>query len=258
MTPPQLGPRTTRLLAAFALVFLLLYAPAMVQVSWGLAWPEAPLNTYFLPAEVVGVLIPVMLLAIGQNKGDVLRWRRPRMAAVFWAVVATLGLAGMLTYAQAGWERLTGIGPPPGLAEILAISGPADFAWLMIGAVLLPAIAEESAFRGYLQSTFEQWSWPAAAILATTALFGLFHHDSYGVPTYLAMGIFLGSLALRTGSIWPGAAAHGANNILAVAQFNGIPEAWWLSNAAWLAPISLALASLGIWRLFFAGAPRTP
>ncbi|MBM3276373.1 MAG: CPBP family intramembrane metalloprotease, partial [Candidatus Sericytochromatia bacterium] len=222
-TRPQPGPRETRLLAAFALAFLLLYAPGMAQVSWGISWPEAPLNTYFLPAEVVGVLIPVLLLAIGQHKPDVLRWRKPPAAAVGWAVVATLGLAGLLTYTQTGWEKLTGIGPPPGLAEILTITGPADLVWLILGAVLLPAIAEESAFRGYLQTTFEQWTWPVAAILASTALFGLFHHDSYGVPTYLAMGVFLGMLSWRTGSIWPGAASHGANNILAVAQFNGIP-----------------------------------
>ncbi len=237
--PGGLGP-------AIALAVLIFLLPSGFALLWIILAPWLPIHASFALIEIAGILIPTLLLARGSRAA--LRWRPAPRAAVLWAMVAAAGLAGILSYAQTLWQQLTGFGPQAGLEEILEIRGPGDAAWLLLGAVLLPAFAEESAFRGFIQSRLERFG-PALAIASTAILFALFHHDAYGVPTYLVMGAFLGYAAWRSGSIWPAAAAHATNNSLALLQANGFPEAWWWERVAILLPVAVLLAVTGLWRL---------
>jgi membrane protease YdiL (CAAX protease family) len=81
-------------------------------------------------------------------------------------------------------------------------------------------IAEEAAFRGYMQSILEDWAGPADAILITSLFFGLVHF-SHGMafalprlPYYLAIGAIYGVLTWRTGSILPSMVLHAGGNAL--------------------------------------------
>ena len=222
--------------------------PPLVTVLWSQVLPGTPVKAYFLPIEILGVLLPTLILTIGTRRSESLRWRKPRLEFVGWAVVAAAGLAGLLSFLQTFWEKATGYGPPPQLPDILGITSASDVALLLAGAVLLPALAEESAFRGFMVARLARFG-PWVAIASTTVLFAVFHHEMYGVPTYLGMGIFLGWLSWRSGSIWPSAAAHATNNLLALAQVNGLSEDWWWANAFWLGPLSLLLAATGLYFL---------
>jgi len=233
---------------AVALALVLLLAPALVGPLWWLIAPWFPDKAAFALIELLGILLPTVLLALGSPRSVALRWRSSPVAACGWAACGAAGLAGVLSYVQALWEHFTGFGPPPGLEAVLHIGSLSDAMWLVAGAVLLPAIAEESAFRGLIQARLERFG-PLLAVAITSGLFAVFHHDAYGIPTYLAMGAYLGWLAWRFGSIWPAAAAHGANNALALLQANGLPEEWWLEHVAVVLPVALALALSGLWRL---------
>ena len=75
-----------------------------------------------------------------------------------------------------------------------------------------PALAEELLFRGYVQRRFlARWS-PAAAIAASTLLFSASHLHPVHALTTLPLGLWLGVVAWRAQSIWPGVLIHGANN----------------------------------------------
>ena len=81
-------------------------------------------------------------------------------------------------------------------------------------------IAEEAAFRGYMQSTLEEWAGPVDAILITSVFFGLIHL-SHGMafalprlPYYIAIGAIYGVLTWRTGSILPAMVLHAGGNAL--------------------------------------------
>ncbi|QDU64351.1 CAAX amino terminal protease self- immunity [Planctomycetes bacterium Pan216] len=95
--------------------------------------------------------------------------------------------------------------------------------WLVIGAlVLVPAIAEEFFFRGYFYRTLEPRLSAARTILVTAVLFGLFHVVSaQGIlverlfPSLL-MGLALGWVRYRTGSIFPPMLLHACHNGLVV------------------------------------------
>lgn len=97
--------------------------------------------------------------------------------------------------------------------------------WKTISPVLLlatmavtPAVIEELCFRGYLFSAFSSVMRPWQTIMATAVLFGLFHVFVGStllierfVPTML-LGVVLGWLAYRSGSVLPGMLMHFLHN----------------------------------------------
>ena len=83
---------------------------------------------------------------------------------------------------------------------------------------LTPAIIEELCFRGYLFSSIRRAVSPFQTILITAALFGLFHVLTGSallierfVPSTL-MGLIIGWVAYRTGSVFPGIVIHFVHN----------------------------------------------
>jgi membrane protease YdiL (CAAX protease family) len=102
---------------------------------------------------------------------------------------------------------------------------------------IVPALCEELFFRGFLLRAFRSAMSPTVAIIFTAALFGLFHvlvRDALMLerfPPTALLGLVLGWLAVRTGSLWPGVVLHVVHNttVLLLPQWN----AWlgnWVSN----------------------------
>ena len=89
--------------------------------------------------------------------------------------------------------------------------------WVAVG-VAAP-IFEEALFRGYLfAGILHSRAGGAGAIAGTSALWALIHVP-YGWPyavIVLALGIFLGVVRLRSGSLYPCIALHILNNLLSL------------------------------------------
>jgi membrane protease YdiL (CAAX protease family) len=79
---------------------------------------------------------------------------------------------------------------------------------------IVPALVEETFFRGYLQRRFlERWS-PVVAIGFTTLLFAIMHFDSLThIVAVIPLGIVTGLLAYRTNSVKPGMVVHALHNV---------------------------------------------
>lgn len=92
--------------------------------------------------------------------------------------------------------------------------GPFVLVLYLIVAVL-PGIAEELVFRGYVQTRLLERFPPWLAIGATAAMFALAHFEPLHAVSVFPLGVWLGILAWRTGSIWPSILAHAFNNALA-------------------------------------------
>lgn len=82
---------------------------------------------------------------------------------------------------------------------------------------MTPAICEEFLFRGFVLSSLHKYSTTWAVVLSAL-LFGLMHVLTSNVlaverflPTTL-IGLILGFVALRTGSLWPGMLLHALHN----------------------------------------------
>ncbi len=84
---------------------------------------------------------------------------------------------------------------------------------------LVPAICEEAAFRGYILSGLSNVYRPAWAIVLSALLFG-FLHVLFSLTSQFfnatLLGMLLGLIALRSGSLVPGIVFHFVNNTLAV------------------------------------------
>jgi ABC-2 type transport system permease protein/sodium transport system permease protein len=137
---------------------------------------------------------------------------------------------------------------------------------LLMALAVVPAVAEELFFRGYLLAALRGRLPGWAAILLTAGLFGLFHASLGGlvalerIPPSTLLGVALGWLCWQTGSVLPGMLLHGLHNAWMLVLLRGPwrlagqgaelsqvqPLAWPLVAAAALAAgAALALLMLG-------------
>jgi len=95
--------------------------------------------------------------------------------------------------------------------------GPMDIGYLVLGIALLAPLAEELLFRGYLFSLLEKRAGTNPAIIVTAWLFALFHFSFLTFIPIFFMGLWMGYLRKRSGSILPSLIFHSVNNLLAIA-----------------------------------------
>lgn len=154
------------------------------------------------------------------------------------AAAAALGLLVAVPLVLATNALMVGLGlllgePAPRIAhQVLEVirdeTSPTVLAGLLTSALVLAPLLEEFIFRGLLQTALLEvlgWRrrWPI--VLLSAALFSLVH--ATGVPWQVLPGLFvlgvvLGWLVERTGSLWPSIGVHAA--------FNGLNAALVLSG----------------------------
>lgn len=115
---------------------------------------------------------------------------------------------------------------------------------LMIG--LTPAVCEELLFRGYIQTRLTQAMHPIFGILIASLLFSLFHMDFVHVIAVFPMGVFLGWVSWRSGSLIPAMMGHFVNNVISVVAVVMAPDGEADVLAAPVIAVSLGIISLGI------------
>jgi ABC-2 type transport system permease protein/sodium transport system permease protein len=105
-----------------------------------------------------------------------------------------------------------------GLEEAKVQFASIPFWMIFVTSALVPALAEEFFFRGYVLSAFRNRIAPLRAVLYSALIFGLFHVINGSVlslerffPTTL-LGLALGFVAIRTHSLWPGVLLHAIHN----------------------------------------------
>ena len=114
---------------------------------------------------------------------------------------------------------------PPGLAELALV-----LSCMALGA----GLAEELFFRGFLQARLSRRFSPTAAVARRRRPWLRRHAlDSVHAPVAALLGLYLGWIAERAGSIVPAIVAHVVNNSMAVL------------GARWRLPESDAAARLG-------------
>lgn len=83
-----------------------------------------------------------------------------------------------------------------------------------VSIVLMGPLAEELMFRGVIQTRLEQAMPVWAAVVLQAVLFGVAHGTPVQMAYAFLIGLALGFLRSRTGSILPGFAAHAAFNAM--------------------------------------------
>ena len=143
----------------------------------------------------------------GRVGKDFLRTRP--MATLGWTMAAAAGVVIPSIWLQ---EQLPPL--PDTASEVLIKMVHATGGYFAI-AILAP-LAEEIVFRGAIagrlaQVTKSRWT----AVIVSALLFALVHGNPVQMPHAFVIGVFLGWLFLRTGSIIPGVVFHWMNNTIA-------------------------------------------
>ncbi len=176
-----------------------------------------------LPSFGLAVVVPILLVTRAHSPSV---RKTLRLAPVKAAPLAfTIGVSFsfiLLQYHVAG--LLEKIFPMPAwiqdfLLEMTRIRSLAEGLRVVSGVVLAAAVAEELLFRGFLQGSLEhrRGRWPA--IILTSLLFAVLHDPWRLVPVFF-IGVLLGYLASRGGSIYYSMLAHAVTNGTSVAGLN--------------------------------------
>ncbi len=96
---------------------------------------------------------------------------------------------------------------------------PLELILIVAGITIAAPFCEEFVFRGIIQKGLGARFSQRTAILATALLFSAFHLDPVGFVSRVELGILFGVLYQRSGSLWPGALAHAANNLVSASLF---------------------------------------
>ncbi len=125
------------------------------------------------------------------------------LVAVTWWFVAT-GLATVIE------QIVSRIGPPP---DIPPPTGLLDAVGYMVAVVFLAPLCEEPVFRGFIMQGWLRYGF-FAGIVGSGILFGIQHGQLTPVIPISMVGIVLGILVSRAGSLWPGVVAHATYNAI--------------------------------------------
>jgi membrane protease YdiL (CAAX protease family) len=88
------------------------------------------------------------------------------------------------------------------------------FIVMALVASLGPGFSEEVLLRGVVQRHFvARWD-PVSGVLLSSLMFGILHMDLLQGGFALSIGLVLGTVAHRTGTLWPGMIAHALTNLL--------------------------------------------
>lgn len=140
---------------------------------------------------------------------------------LFWVVCLSVGSIAPLSYVS----ELADLKLPSQYEQLFSGIMAHNFGYLAVG-VLAP-IAEEMVFRGAMLRRLAEFAgyrrrWTVIAL--TALLFGLSHGNmAQGMNAFL-VGLLLGWMYVRTGSIVPGVVFHLTNNTIAFVLYRVMPQ----------------------------------
>ena len=120
---------------------------------------------------------------------------------------------------------------------------------------VVPAICEETMFRGFIQKSFELKIKPVWAALITAVFFGIYHFNPYGMIPLIILGFYFGFAAYMSNSILVPMGLHFTNNFIAIMVYflagnedliNSTPTGDIDLNSAILMIILLTLIMIGL------------
>lgn len=183
-------------------------------------------------SSIVALLIPAVLTAylLNRNPLDLLGFKRniePRkLGLTIVIILAALGLSAGLGYLSyripfsTEWAaRFTKMENDyiQQVKAIISLKTPLDYINGLFVMAFLPALCEETLFRGGFQNfvtkaTHKPW----LSIIVVSLAFSAVHFSAYGFLSRFALGMVLGLLYQYSGNIWYNIIAHFVNNALAI------------------------------------------
>ncbi len=221
---------------------ILYFSIALIVLYYlGSYWQARDLFSGLIETEIIIIALPVLLTLklLRLKPKEVLRLKIPKWKSFlfipFIAISAQI-IASIIS------QLINIIFPFPekyidALSHLYNMNEPSWKVFLAIA--LLPGICEELLFRGFLIRFFEKFSvrW---AVVISAILFAAFHLDPFNFISVLLLGLLLGYLAVRSGSIYSSMFSHLINNGMAFALVT-------FSDAGWVKFIAKDGENINYW-----------
>lgn len=203
--PETFGAETLALSLWLATVF------ALQIGSLSIVGGEATAATLLVQSALLAAATVGFVLFQRETVGPTLR-AGPRTGFYLLLAVSVLPVTviGVILY-----FKLMGFAYGSGLTDPIAegLRDPDSSLPLLILAIgILPGFFEELGFRGWMQSIWRETLSPRRALVLTACFFAIVHLSVVSLGWLLPMGLWLGWLRERSGSIWPGVVAHMGHN----------------------------------------------
>jgi sodium transport system permease protein len=231
----------------FGIALLLLWFLGQRVQAMDLCWGMVFTQVVLVAGLAVGALV-----WLGLPVGEGLSLRRPRGVDLCLAVVAGLcapGLSALIAVAQAPLLPVSQR-TLEALEQAMTLDAPLPV--VVVVFALLPALCEETLFRGTLLSLARRSWGPVVACLAVGALFGLVHLQVMRIAPTGVLGVLLCVAVLRGRSLWLPVLVHGLHNALLVA----VAGQAWARNPPVAILVAMAAVAVGAVAGMGSGKPQ--
>ena len=191
-------------------------------------------------------ILPVLIYVLIKKHSfrETFRWKKVDGHVLLISVVIGLGLSVIIDELDTLIQMLI---PMPEeifqtMKEILLFDSNGELVLLILATVVVAGFTEEMLFRGFVQGSLEKKTDVTKAVLATAFIFAFVHFNPWWFIEILIIGVFLGVLVWRSGSVFPAVVVHAVNNGLALFLINAEPsDLDWYRMKGHVSPIWLIL-----------------
>ena len=224
-------------------------------------------------SAVVGFFIPAVFTAFLLNRKPMrligfqgkITWQQ--LSLVFGIMITALFVSGFLSYVndllplsesfKLKFDKLENDYNRQ-VEAIIGLNSTGEYIIALIVMAFLPALCEETLFRGGLQNFLTRSTkMPWLSILVVSLIFSAAHFSFYGFLSRFFLGVVLGLLYQYSGKIWLNIFAHFLNNAFALTalyvyklQGKSLKEAIADSNSSWMGILVLPIL-IGLFLLFY-------
>lgn len=235
------------------------FSLALVALYYlGSKWQATNMAKGLIQTQIYIIVLPVFLILAflrvkGSEARELLRFKAPKPKELL--LVPFIAVSAAVTVAIFA-QLINQLFPfPQEYLEAMGKLFTQDLAtWKMFLLIaLMPGICEELMFRGFLVRFFERGKfWPP--IIISALLFAIFHLDPFRFLPVFILGILLGYLSSRSGSIFNSMLSHTINNSLALVIVFFADKSWmklFVVDAEnlryWVIAPALVILALSLW-----------
>jgi hypothetical protein len=191
------------------IAFYTLYLATVMPIVW--LPDEAKAKGILVVSVVEAALVLAWWKWSGVSLGPRLTLDRAAVAGSVAGLVLLAPLLGLNFLYHRSLQAWFGV-EPERFSDVFRDAG-YGIAVVVLAVCVMPAIWEELAFRGIVQGELAKAVRGGEAVVMTAVLFSVIHVSVFSAPYLLALGLFLGLLRERSGSLVPGMAVHFAHNL---------------------------------------------
>ncbi len=199
---------------ALELWLLLLTISGLFGIVGGLIQTGSP----WFDVGFSGLSVAVVARYARREHDLLVPWLRWSGLSIRGCVLAFGGISVLVAFMSLYFAGLTRLGVPfvSNLATFREYGWPLWTAFVMI--CVVPSVLEEIAFRGLIMGRLEQAMGSGEALVVQAAMFSVLHLNPLIFPSHFVVGLLLGVIRRRSGSLLPCILVHAAWNAWVLAM----------------------------------------